>query len=209
MDLAGDFETHLTVRLDQADDLARLRAWAQQRGYKCTRIVLEQGQFVSQPMLTFHGHGTLSAAMQTAVNAAAATDAAGFSVTRIKIEAAPTNQGVPVVTDTAGTQQPSDRYFEHHTKLLLEPGETVKPIIAIARSHGAHVSRNALRRRTDGCEERFVTQRCFKVGRDAAEAALRRLVDGLGAAGYQIIDVEQEFVVFDTNLALDAGWIGS
>ena len=206
MEFAGEFETHLTVRLESPGDVEQLRAWAGERKLKCTHIVLARGSSASQPMLTFPERGTLSEAKGHAAASAAAAEAGGFHVTRVKIEAAPTNADVPIADD-AGREQPADRYFEHHVKLLLESGTAIEPIVEIAHPHRAHVSRNALRRREDAREERFVTQRCFRVGRDTADAALGRLLDALTRAGHEIIDVEREFVVYDSNVARDAGWI--
>jgi hypothetical protein len=207
MEFAGEFETHLTVQAGTAADVARLREWAAQRRLKCTHIILARGESSSQPMLTFHGRGQLSEerAAATALAESMARDG-GFTVRRIKIEAAPMNEDVPA-SDDDGRAQPADRYFEHHVKLLLDPRTDLDAITRIAQRHAAHVSRNALRQRHDGKQERFVTQRCFQVGRATAAAALARLLDELKAAGYEMIDVEQEFVVYDSNVALDAGWI--
>ncbi|WP_323180615.1 hypothetical protein [Streptomyces atratus] len=49
-EFGGEFETHLTVRLDprpgtggEADESARLERWAERNGLKLTRIVLDRG----------------------------------------------------------------------------------------------------------------------------------------------------------------------
>ncbi|HEY0700568.1 MAG TPA: hypothetical protein VGD43_22525, partial [Micromonospora sp.] len=55
--------------------------------------------------------------------------------------------------------------------------------------------------------ERFVTQRCHDAGQPQARLRLAALVDELTAAGYPPVEVEEEFVVFDSNPALDHGWI--
>ena len=47
------------------------------------------------------------------------------------------------------------------------------------------------------------------MGRAEAHAALEALLRGLAPLGYPILDIEEEFVVYDSNLALDAGWIQS
>jgi hypothetical protein len=83
----------------------------------------------------------------------------------------------------------------------------VPALAALAARHGAHLSRNALRRRDDGVQERFVTQRCAAVGRPAARRLLDGLLAALAAAGHTALGVEEEFVAHDSNLALDAGWI--
>ena len=202
----GEFETHVTVHLDKAADIDRLRAWAGPRDLKCTHIILARGHAASQPMVTRHGRGGFAAEQAAANELADALRAAGFTVTRIKTEAAPWTTGVPA-TDDEGRRHPPERYFEHHVKLLLGPPADMTALIQLAQEHAAHVSRNALRRRGDGREERFVTQRCFGVGRTSAREALDALLYALRRAEYPIIDVEEEFVVHDSNVALDAGWI--
>ena len=160
-----EFETHVTVRAPcAAEDVTRLREWASSHELKFTHIILARGRTPSQPMLTRHGHGTLADEHARAAELAAALGADGFDVTRVKIEAAPWNVGVPR-TDAAAAADPPQRYFEHHVKLLLPVEADAAPIVAVARPHGAHVSHNALRRRDDGRQERFVTQRVHRQGR--------------------------------------------
>lgn len=65
---AGVFETHLTVglpgRLGEGDEgLAR---WAERRGMKYAKILLDRGETWQQPMLTYYGSGMLSAQLALA-----------------------------------------------------------------------------------------------------------------------------------------------
>jgi hypothetical protein len=207
-EFAGEFETHLTVDLNGRDgDIAALRAWGEARGMKCTHIVLARGRSVSQPMLTREGRGELSGELARAEAIASELSASGFAVTRIKIEASPFNRDVPQ-TDSVAAACPRERYFEHHVKLLLDGTRDVPGVTALAQQHAAHVSRNALRIRDDAREERFVTQRCHAVGRATAQRQLAELLRALRDGGYEILESENEFVVYDQNLALDDGWIG-
>ena len=206
MDFAGEFETHLTVRLGEVRGIDALMAWAKRRGVKCVHILLARGETASQPMLTRRGRGVLSGELAAAADLASAVEAAGFPVVRTKVEASPWNEGVPQ-TDEEAAGQPADRHFEHHVRLVLGPDADLSALEALARSRAGHLSRNALRRRDDGREERFVTQRCYGVGQPAARRALGALVAALESAGYEVADVEEEFVVYDSNAALDAGWI--
>jgi hypothetical protein len=206
VEFAGDFETHLTVRPDGPRGADTLHRWAGRHGMKFTHIVLARGESPSQPMVTRQGSGVLSGELRaaTALRTRLADD--GFVVTRVKVEAAPWNQGVPP-SDAAALGQPADRHFEHHAKLVLRTGADLTALAALAQRHGAHVSRNALRLWPDRRQERFVTQRCYRAGRASAQAALDALLGELTAGGYEIADVEQEYVVYDSNLALDAGWL--
>lgn len=203
VDFAGDFETHVTVR----GDARAVADWAAARGVKFVHIVLERGRVASQPMLTLTCSGTLDDARAQAARTALDLRADGLAVSRVKIEAAPWNAGVPAAD---GEAVDPARYFEHHVKLLLAPGTgpgAAPGLAEVVRPHAAHVSRNARRVRTDGRAERFVTQRCRRVGARTAGARLDALTGALRAHGFEIVEVEREFVVFDGDASLDDGWI--
>jgi len=205
MNFAGDFETHLTIGLDSLATLAALQDWAKAHDLKCLHILLQRGASPSQPMLTRHGSGDLAGELRIANDLSRQLDASGFRVTRIKIEAACSNREVPA-TDADAVVHP-ELYFEHHAKLLLNPQTDLASLARLAQAHSAHLSRNALTTRNDGREERFVTQRCRQVGREVARRRLDALLEALQRHSYPIIDVEEEFVVFDSNGSIDAGWI--
>lgn len=89
-DFRGEFETHLTVRPDDRTvSGAPLERWAGRHGLKLTCIVLDRGAVRDQPMLTERGRGTLAEQRAAARLRSAELRAAGFSVVRVKIEAAP------------------------------------------------------------------------------------------------------------------------
>ncbi len=204
MEFDGLFETHVTLR---ADDAEALRAWAARRGVKFHQIVLDRGRTPSHPMVTRGGAGTLSGQLAAADELARGLADAGFAVTRVKVEAAPGNRDIPP-TDADAARHPG-RYFEHHVKLALPADADFAALAALAQGHAAHLSRNARRDRTDGTQERFVTQRCHAAGSATARRAFDALRSALAAAGYAAVKVEQEYVVYDSNLAADAGWIES
>ena len=204
---AGDLETHLTV--GETDDVGvdRLRRWADANGWKCVHILLDRGDTASQPMLTRRGRSTLAEALAEAADAAAALSAAaGLTVVRTKVEAAPQTPGVPA-DDHAAAEAPAVRHFEHHVKLLLPADHDAEALADLAADHDARVSRNAFKRRPEGWQERFVTQRAYRTGLDTALAHFAELRDALAAAGHEIVDVEEEYVVYDDRLTLDAGWM--
>lgn len=204
-EVSGDFEIHVTVHAGKAEELA---TFAARHGLKFVHIVLDRGLFVSQPMLTLTGRGTLTDQRATVRRWQDKLREAGIPPCRSKIEAAPWCPGVPGSDEQAATA-PRSRYFEHHVKLLL-PGTALADVVTLTdlvAEHGARLSRNARRERADGAQERFVNQRCHRVGLDTAKRRLDRLVEALRAAGHQIIDVEQEYVVFDSHLGHDEGWL--
>lgn len=195
----GLFESHLTVTV--GDD-EWLREFVERGGGKYTRIALDRGASPDQPMITVRGRGSLDEQRALTADWARRLGAAGFPVSRIKIEAAPGNADVP-----QGARLPAGTYFEHHVKVVLDDDAAVEAVRAVSERHTAYVSRNARRTLRDGRHERFVTQRCYDAGQPAARRRLAALVAGLAAAGYTPVEVEEEFVVVDTNPMLDDGWI--
>lgn len=195
---------HLTLR-PPADE-SRLVEWAESRGLRYTRIVLDRGTVPDQPMLTFTVSGTLDDANREVTAFARALGAAGFALARVKIEASPFNEEIPWTAEQAAAL-PASCYFEHHVKLVLDGDSDTVRVRPLVEPHGAHVSRNARRSVGHGRHERFVTQRARDVGLSDADARLEALLADLAAAGFSVIEVEREFVVYDDHPGLDAGWI--
>ncbi len=205
MEFDGQFETHVTARADGPAGVEALRAWAARRGLKFHHIVLDRGRTPSQPMVTRQGSGTLSGQLAAAEGLTRDLAEAGFAVRRVKVEAAPGNRDVPA-TDAEASRH-AGRYFEHHVKLALPADADFAELTRLAELHDARLSRNARRHRGDGTAERFVTQRCHGVGLATARRAFDALRNSLAAAGYVAAKVEQEYVVWDSHLADDAGWL--
>lgn len=216
----GDFEVHLTVRAGDAARLAEFQEWCRARGFKCVRIVLARGVHVEQPMATWRrGDSMLSVVRDEALALAGELTAQGLLVVRSKIEAAPENAEVPQTdaealegasSETASSEAASpetEAYFEHHVKLSRQVDAPREGLVEVCERHGAHLSRNALREAAAGREERFVTLRCYRVGRATSDARRDALMADLKALGEEILEYESEYSVFDTNLALDAGWL--
>lgn len=201
----GNFEVHLTIRA--VGTLDTFRAWCEAQRCKCVRIVLARGVHVVQPMATWRRDDTvLPDVLAEATRRAQDLERAGFAVVRVKIEADPSNDDVPV-TDAAALLQPPWNYFEHHVKLRREAAAGRELLLRVCLDHAAHLSRNAWREPAQGFEERFVTLRSYRMGRSTSEQRLHRLLAGLEGAGEQVIDVESEYTVHDSNRALDAGWL--
>ena len=208
MEFEGEFETHVTVRPEGPADLDRLRDWAARHRVKFHHIVLDRGRTPSQPMVTLRGRGGLSGVRDGAIDLARRLAEDGFDVSRVKVEAAPENRDVPD-SDAEAASFHDGRYFEHHVKLALGPEADLIALTELAVPHGAHLSRNARRVRDDGLQERFITQRCHRVGRATAQARLDGLVNALAAFGAPILSVEQEFVVLDDAPNVDDGWLAA
>ena len=202
----GEFRTHLTVRADRPATLVSLGRWAASHGLELTHTVLDRGRTACRPTLTLHGTGTLDQQRATAAEWTVRLAAAGFGVVRTKIQAAPWNVGVPQ-TDGEAEGLPAHCRFEHHITLRLPIPYDTRRLTAVAQAHAAHVSRTVRRALPGGVQERFVTQRARGLGRPGARVLLNALLDALAVAGFQPVDIAEEFVLHDDNPAVDSGWI--
>lgn len=206
MEFTGEIETHLTVHLSETKTIAELQTWGAAHGLKCLHIILEQGNAPSQPMLTKRAGSKLSDEFAAASRLKELLISEGFPVLRIKIEAAPWNEDVPQSAAEVIEQSP-ERYFESHIRILCGKEADNSELIEAVTPHSAHLSRNALRQRENDSEERFVTQRSAKVGYVESRRRLNAILSAIRNLGYTVIDVEEEYVVYDSNLEIDAGWI--
>ncbi len=202
-DFEGEFEIHLTIAAISDDAaMADVARFANTHDLKFVHIVLPHGDSPSQPMLSWRAQGTLDAQVISADQVAGRLREAGMGIVRTKIEAAPTNRDVP----QSGPCLRPEHYFECHSKFMLDADADIKSIAEIVMAHGGHLSRNARRIRADRCEERFATLRRYDGG---AERIVR---DALGlqsvlATYVEVISTEIEYVVYDSNIAIDAGWL--
>ena len=90
-------------------------------------------------------------------------------------------------------------------KLLLDTDIDLGALAARVVPHGAHLSWNARRVHGGGRHERFVTQRCRGVADEDAGRALERLLAALD--GFDVLSVEREFVLYDSDESVDEGWL--
>jgi len=202
--ILGTFEAHVTVR-PPAGGLAPFRAACDELGVKCVEIELPVGETPAQPMTASVHHGELPDVLRQVEAIARALISGGFEVVRTKIEAMPDNAGVPVTDDEAAAAP--GNYFEYHVKLVLPASTDLAAVAAACEPHGARLSRNARTRRPDGVEERFVTLRVH-AGRATAEQRFEALAAVL--AGFPDVQIEKricEYTVFDSDRAVDRGWL--
>ena len=199
----GAFEAHVTVRC-AAEDAPRFAASCDRLEVKHIQIELAHGQNVTQPMTATVHRGDLRKVQDEVHALARALVADGFEVVRTKIEALPRNRDLPE-TDEAALAEPA-RYFEYHIKIVVPPGGDLAPVRVVAATHGARLSRNALRTRADGGHERYLTLRLPGLGRASADARFAALEAAVEALPVTIGRRVREYTVYDSNLALDRGW---
>ncbi len=204
---AGDFEMHLTVRTADEMALRAFQNWCESHEMKCVQIVLSRGQHTQQPMATWRRRETtLQQVVEEAQAFASGLNLNGVEVTRVKVEAAPYNNNIPVDQTQLAAHSPQN-YFEHHIKVERDASASRETLTAVSERHGAHLSRNAFKQTAQGREERFVTLRDYENGRAESLAALTALIADLRAAGENVVEYESEYCVYDSNVELDAGWL--
>ena len=199
----GTFEAHVTITADLAER-ERFRVTCAGLGIKCVLIELPQGATRTQPMTSTYHRGDLADAAREVAALAGAVREAGFAVSRVKLEAVTTNEGVPA-TDEEAARLPPGNYFEFHAKVTLPAGADLAPLRALCGNHRAHLSSNAFKADDESCE-RFVTLRVYAAGRVRAEAAFDALLADLDAAGHAVTNRLREYTIYDSNAAVDAGW---
>ena len=199
----GTFEAHVTITADLSER-ERFRRTCADLGVKCVLIELPQGATRTQPMTSTYHRGDLADVTREVAALAGAVRAAGFAVSRVKLEAVTTNEGVPA-TDEEAARFPPGNYFEFHAKVTLPLGADLAPLRALCATHQAHLSSNAFKSDAESCE-RFVTLRVYAAGRVRAEVAFDGLLADLDAAGHAVTNRLREYTIYDSNAAVDAGW---
>jgi inosine/xanthosine triphosphate pyrophosphatase family protein len=203
----GSYEAHVTVAAGSEEYLQRFRAFCDAAAVKCVFIELGQGAEPFQPMTASCHHGTLRQVLEEVQGMARSLAAEGFDVTRLKIEALGKNRDIP--EDDASAQAWPANYFEYHVKVTLPPElKDLSVLRERCERHGAHLSRNARKVRADGASERFVTLRVSGLGRTNAEARFNALLQELAGTGLPLSQRLREYTVYDSNHALDRGWLG-
>jgi hypothetical protein len=192
----GRFEIHLTLSSEMRAEA--LLAHAERLALTPTFVRLTHGRSTDQPMLTSRVEGDFASALARAEELRLALQARGIATTRTKIEVARVTGAAPYATRG---------YLEHHVKVEL-PERGVAALQALCDREGAHLSRNVLAHVADGRVLLFCTQRTADPTQTSlADRALASMVQALTKLdGCVIRDVENEQVLEDSNLALDAGW---
>lgn len=201
----GLFESHITVHAETPEALARFKSACAEIGVKCLHIELDSGRNVFQPMIGATHRGDFATARHEAFELEATLTRRGFAVTRVKIEAFIDNEGVPK-TNTEARAMGGGTYFEFHALVTLPSSDVPAALRSVCAAHGGHLSRNAFKRDPEGRTSRFVTLRVSGVGSRRADSIFGDFLNALREAGFELSKTRREFVVYDSNLELDAGW---
>jgi hypothetical protein len=214
----GAFEVHVFVEpLDPPPEVIEAFRAACAAAPAPTKALLLRLDYVGRGFVgvlqtSRYVHGGVADACAAARSDAAWLRRAGLRVVREKVEAVAQDAGVPQTADDA-RRAPTDRYFEFHVLIdgaarALDEAD-MRALRAVAaeftRRLGTPVplSYNALKP-----AQRFVNLRARAVGLREASAQVRALTEAVGAAGgLAVRKVIAEYICFDSNCAVDNGWL--
>lgn len=203
---AGIFESHITICTKSLATLQRFQRFCQQLKVKCLLIELPSGVTRIQPMSASYHRGTLTQVWTEAQHLAQQMWLAGFQVIRVKIEAMVYNQDIPI-QDGEVWQHRATNYFEFHIRALLSKEINLEALRQNCAESGAHLSVNAFKLSINRQQhQRFITLRVYQLGRRSAQARFQDLLTSLRAKQIRLVQPQQEYTVYDSNLGLDAGW---
>mmetsp|Transcript_27063 Transcript_27063/g.30180 ORF Transcript_27063/g.30180 Transcript_27063/m.30180 type:complete len:222 (+) Transcript_27063:67-732(+) len=214
-EIRGLFEVHVTVKPPQTQAQGEASKTIDEfknlcKTLKCKPlyIELETGLTPTQMMTSSYHRGDITTVYAKCNEIAKKLEEGGFKVTRKKIEAMFSNKGVPDTKEEI-LKFPSTNYFEFHIKLDLTKSQSEDTSILqkLCDNHVAHLSRNAMTKKKDGGEFRFVTQRMYGIGKTLAGERFASCVDDFKKNGFVIHSSQREYAVYDSNIALDDGWI--
>ncbi len=201
------FEIHVSLTPLHEAERMRFSTICSLQRWKALLIELAP-DIPSQPMTCSRIVGTCDDATNHALSVQQHLEHCGFTVTRVKIEAAPWNSFVPK-TDQDAVRRHCSAYFEFHTKLVLPITGWESTLHTICKPFQAHVSRNSLRIHDDKTMERFVTMRSALHGLETFQQNTNEFTATLDASGFSIADTVMEYCVYDSNTALDAVWFNT
>lgn len=203
-DYSTECEIHITVNDYERISADSLEGW---EDFKYTHIVLSKGNSPSQKMITKRVNDSLGSAYKICQNASKALARMGYSVVRKKIEVPPWSRLAPITKEDVNFNH-GGCYFESHIKMIIGDNEqAIENFTKIAEYCGAQLSRNAFKETKNGVCERFITQRSYNCDMAENQRNLSRLLYYLVNWNQDILEIEKEYVVYDSNLGLDYGWL--
>lgn len=132
-----------------------------------------------------------------------------FEVIRIKLESLASNNGIPQ-TDAEALNIPGDTYFEYHIKLkdveINQINDDKLKALSLKLTQDLNIkvpfSCNNL-----PDYQRFLNARTYKLGFENSFALVDRIKNAIIENGFLIDRIVSEFIAYDTNKALDSGWL--
>lgn len=187
------YETHITV---EPHDVSRWQTLCEKLKIKPLLIELSSGDYPLHLMCSAPFSGSEADFRTYLVSLERQIRQSGFSILRVKPE---------TLLDQAGFVKGPIAYYECHIKLLLEKN-AVRHFLRFSQEHGLHPSRNLLYGDDGEVEKWYLTTRLY----NGSIAEARRRFRKAFLETKRIFPAEKistECAVWDTNPALDTGWI--
>lgn len=200
-----NLETHITIATASEKHVELARNYAINGQLKWTYIELDNGRFQSQPMITFWKPGSLDDQLSRAKEIRNDLLSIGVETVRVKVECEASNLS-NIFKDNDSVKHHSG-YFECHLKIKLNHVAEVESLRKFVLDYDARLSSNARRHLSGRTSEWFVTQRAHNSSAEKAKNQNNKLVSALKGKNFVITESESEYVLFDSNLKLDKGWL--
>ncbi len=206
--LDGLFELHVTVDCSDVGAFSQFCQKMDKPKLKPVVIELPYGENQKQVMTSNWVVGSYEKACGILQQVTKLVSSQGYSISRSKIEALASTKGVPETSEQV-TTFPESNYFEFHAKVVIpdEKMSRIEELSKLALSKNAHLSKNGLKQEKPGLNARFVNLRVSLKPKNEAFKLRDELVQALNEADWQTEKVQSEYVVYDSNLKYDQGWM--
>lgn len=192
-----EFEFHITVNDLTFEEKESFIELCQVEQVKPVMIVLDQGEYINQPMITGIVHSADYEEVKNVIEEVVAKFRDNeFTVVRTKVE-------IPAKEETYFDQPmlaQSKPYFEWHGKVYVDDVVRLKQLCA---DSGGHISRNSLN--ANG-KIRFVTVREYNSS-EKFYSRVEKIHNILQQNKIELLKQQYELCIYDSREELDRGWI--
>ena len=187
------YETHITV---EPHDVERWKAFCLKANIKPLLILLSAGDYPLHMMCSapFRGPERVLSMHLAALEEEICRS--GFSVLRVKPE---------IALGSGRFIRGRVAYYECHMKLVIS-GSQLAELLLFSREHRLPISRNLLAGEHNGLQKWYLTTRLYNGSAIVAKKKFDRVLADVRAA-FPVQKMDTECAVYDTNPALDRGWI--
>lgn len=192
-----EFEFHITVNDLTFEEKESFIELCRVEQVKPVMIVLDQGEYINQPMITGIVHSADYEEVKNVIEEVVAKFRDNeFTVVRTKVE-------IPAKEETYFDQPmlaQSKPYFEWHGKVYVDDVVRLKQLCA---DSGGHISRNSLN--ANG-KIRFVTVREYNSS-EKFYSRVEKIHNILQQNKIELLKQQYELCIYDSREELDRGWI--
>jgi len=192
-----EFEYHVTMSDLKQNEKETFINICNEENVKPVLIVLDQGEYINQPMITGIVHSADYEEVKNVIEEVAAKFRDnGFMLVRTKVE-------IPAKEETYFDKPmlaQSKPYFEWHGKVYVDDVVRLKQLCA---DSGGHISRNSLN--ANG-KIRFVTVREYNSS-EKFYSRVEKIHNILQQNKIELLKQQYELCIYDSREELDRGWI--